>query len=135
EHRGCQYQYGRIHEEGHVQRYGSVDDVEFDCPLYRRVIPLYFSCLYQGGVQVQVMRHHRRAYDTNGDIQCCVVGYGGYKAFHYLPQWWLGKYHFQQEARTDYGDKGDDECFHLAHAQSLQVEEQEGIDEGDNDTP
>src|SRR5690242_464204 len=64
-----QHQNGGVDEEGDGERGRGVDGVETDGSPDRRYILLQLAALYQGGVQVKIMRHHGGADDADGDVQ------------------------------------------------------------------
>ena len=69
EHHRRQHQDGRVDEEGDGQRHGRIDGVEADGAADGRFVLLQLAALHQGRVQVQVVRHHGRADDADGDVQ------------------------------------------------------------------
>ena len=69
EHHRRQHQDGGIDEESDGQRDDRVDGVESDRAPHGRFVLLQLAALHQSRVQIQIVRHHRRADDADGHVQ------------------------------------------------------------------
>src|SRR4051794_25310755 len=128
----------RIDEKGAVERDRRVDEVVFArLPQpFRRFG--YIAALNQRRVQVEIVRHHRRAQDADRDVQhlrVCEDRSAGNEALGDTDRIWLGEEQFDDEARADGGDEQENERLHLADAEALDQQQKEYVKAGDDDGP
>src|SRR5687768_2171127 len=86
-------------------------------------------------MQVEIVRHHRRAKNTDRHVQHGRVAHylrRGNEAAEHRPEWWLGENYLEQEADADRGDEGDDQRLEQPESSVLQVEDHQHVERGDD---
>ena len=79
-------------------------------------------------MQIKIVRHDRGSDDPDGNIQGCTTRQGGYQSLADFPQTWLGQEDFNKKGYPDHGNQAQDKYFQPAHTQSLEKQEQKGIE-------
>src|SRR5690606_1599287 len=97
-----QDQNGRVHKECQVQGDGGIKKIEFQGFPQALGTSVQFPGLHQGGVQVQIVRHHRSADNADGDIKRLPRQKRRFNASHYFTDLRFGNEHFRQKRKADY---------------------------------
>src|ERR1700744_2423628 len=87
--------------------------------------------LDQGGMEIEVVRHDRRADNADGDIKRFFAAKAWDKAGGDVMDRRPGEQDLHEKGEAYNGDQSDDKSLHPAHTQSLQEQKQEGIQHGD----
>ena len=132
---GGQDQQGCVDGEREHQRDGGIEGREPQgfAPLGQGVA--ISAGLHDSGMQVEIMRHDRRAEDAEREIEH--VGFGQdlarrRKAAHHVAPLRIRKCDLHAEAQGDHGEERDDESLHIAKADILKVEDEEHVQRRDH---
>ena len=132
EHRGGEDEDRRVHEEREAQRHERVQGVEADRlrESLRRLLVL--AGLHEAGVEIQVVRHHRRADDPEGDDQRAHARQAGNErsARDGSP---IGprEQNLEQEAAEHGAHQGEDDRLDLSEAEAGEPQQHEHVEPGD----
>src|SRR5262249_5062989 len=91
------------------------------------------ASLHDAGMQIEVMRHHRRAENAEREIEHVRVLhdlYGRREATDHLAPIWIGHGDLNAEANRDDAEHGHDERLDPAEAEALHTEDQEHVERG-----
>src|SRR6266542_5909333 len=127
----------RVDEEREAESDRRIDEGEF----HRLVLP--FQCLlvlprlYDRGVEVEVVRHHRGAEYADGDIEHGRVGHdlrSRKESGEDGTERWAGLDDLEEKTKSDRCDERDDQRLEQAESLVLEVEHQQHIAGGDRDS-
>ena len=132
---------GGVDEEGEHEGDARIDGGELDRLAAAGRRALEVARLHDGGVEIEIMGHDRRAEDADADVEHLRVGENrGMRdeaaqdaADAPLPE--AGPEDLDGEADRDRANEGDDERLDQAEAAILQVEDREDVEAGDDATP
>ena len=100
--------------------------------------PLEAAGLHHGGVQVEVVRHHRRAENADGDVQHIWIGDDlghRHEAREDVADGGLRHCDLDEEAAGDDQQQAEDESFQVAEAPLLQEKNDQDVQRGQADAP
>src|SRR5271170_3820773 len=128
EHRRGENENGRVDEEGDGESDDGIDGVEADGAADGRFVLLQLAALDEGGVQIEIVRHHGGADDTDRDIQHSnVAEMRGDEGSSHLEEAGLSLRKDKNLDEVTDGDGCDQhkhDGFDGAHAEALQGEKQ-----------
>ncbi len=142
ERRAGHHQNGGIHEEGQVERHQRIDQVVAAGLLEALPRGRNSPRLHQGGVQIQVVRHHRRADDADRHVKRFAAaeykGRGtperGEQPLDDFSPARLRQQDLDQEAEPDRADQEHDKRLGLADPQTLDRQEQKRVEAGNDES-
>src|SRR5712691_11670975 len=73
ERRLAQHQNGRVDKQSQAERHGRIDHRELDGLAFVLRLRLESARLHDARVQIQIVRHHRRAQDADGNVKHLAV--------------------------------------------------------------
>ena len=136
--RGGEDQDCGIDGQGDRERDVGIDGGEPDGFLFAYLIKGVSSRLHDGGVQVEIVRHHRGAKDADGDEEFSGVGDNGRgrdESFEYRRDVRLREEKFEAEACGDRSNQDNDQCLDVTESPLLEQEEQKNVERGDENAP
>jgi hypothetical protein len=114
---------GAVDEQREHQRGARIDRGKPDCLALARVRIGVLACLHDGRMQVQVVRHHRRAENADGDVQHVVVAEyfsGGNESGGHCHRVRMRQPQFDRETRRDHQNECHHQRFDVAKSAVLQ---------------
>ncbi len=86
-------------------------------------------------MEVEIVRHHRSADDTDGDEQCLRVGDGRNKTRRHFAQHGFGQKHLHRERAADNQHEAENKCLQLPDTQLHKKQQQKCVEHADGHTP
>ncbi len=137
--RGGHHQDGGVDEEGEHQRDGRIDRCEVDRLALVRDRVAVLARLHDRGMQIQIVRHHRRAEDADRDVEHVRCRAGSRRAGRTRratpPRSGRARAELDGERAGDGENQADDERFDVAEAAVLQEQDDEHVERGEDDSP
>ena len=139
EHHRRQHQNGRVHQKRDRQRQHRIDRVEFDRPADSWLARLQLPRLDESRVQVKVVRHDRGADDAYGnDDHALLAEPRRQQSPAHLREIGMGlrqNKNFDEKTNPNGEDENQDDRLNEPHPQSLQGQQQQHIEGGNEDGP
>ena len=136
--RGCgEDQNGAVDQQREKQRDRRIEDREADGGRFFGVAWTDRARQHNARMQIEIMRHDRRAQDPERDIEhrgICDQVAGGQERLGDIRHVWPGKHKLDREAGRDQDEKRDDEGFELAEAEAREGEDEQSVERGQNNT-
>ena len=124
-----------VHKQGDGERQRGVDVGHADGLALARRRALVLAALHNRGMQVEVVRHHRCAQDSDGDVEHLGVGddrgRGNEEVMQHRPVVGAGEEHLHAEHPRDGADQRDHQRLNVAEAPALHQENQQHVEAGD----
>ena len=126
EHGGSQHQDSSVHEKGTIQGHHAVDEIPPAGGRLFRLAPPNLTGLHQGGVEIQVVRHHRGTQHAHRRIQAPAI-YVWHQTEDDAVQVRFGHVQFYSETARNHPDEAQNKSLQPTDTQFLQPQHQQGV--------